>query len=355
MAERRDMVEIVGRVIGYTAQIDRERDPWERGPALNGMLVWDDERGHAAVRRWLDRAIETQDSNGNLAYNETAIYSAGAFESLTPTGSLSSSFGLALLNFHERTGEERYLSAAERQLESLMKAPRTSNGGICGRMEAPELWIDYTYLLCPFLAKYGLMSGEGKYVDEAFRQYEAHAERLVDPIEDLGRHCWCETPNSFPQSTFWSRGNGWFVSAGAELLDLVPDHERAGAAADLLRRVLAAIRKHQDASGYLRHVLDAPRANFESSGTVMFAYAAARAVNQGLVEDESLREDAVRAVDVVTGSVDADGAVQGVAVPPGGPGVPFGVAPFGQGFYLLACDALREPLGLPSRDAAAVA
>lgn len=352
MGEQRDMSAVIESVIGYTAKIDRERDPWERGAAMNGMLRWDDERGVDAVRRWQDRAIETQSSDGNLAFNETAVYSAGAFETLTPTGSLSSAFGFSMLELHERTGEERYMEAATRQMEALMRAPRTTNGGICGRMEAPELWIDYTYMICPYLARFGQVTGQDKYVDEAFLQYAAHAERLIDPIEHLGRHCWCETPNSFPQSTFWSRGNGWFISAGVDLLALAPDHERAGEAADLLRPVLAAVSRRQDASGFLRHVLDAPRANFESSGTLMFAYAAARA-NQLGVYDDDLTEQAVRAVRVVTGSIDERGAVRGVAIPPGGPGVPFADAPFGQGFYLLACDALRSKLGLPTRDAVA--
>jgi len=42
--------------------------------------------------------------------------------------------------------------------------------------------------------------------------------------------------------------------------------------------------------------------------------------------------------------VQEDGAIPGVAVPPGGPGVPFGSTLFGQGFFLLATHALRQQL-----------
>jgi unsaturated rhamnogalacturonyl hydrolase len=47
-------------------------------------------------------------------------------------------------------------------------------------------------------------------------------------------------------------------------------------------------------------------------------------------------------VRVVAGSIDESGAIPGVAVPPGGPGVPFGTTLFGQGFFLLAVQALQD-------------
>ena len=59
-----------------------------------------------------------------------------------------------------------------------------------------------------------------------------------------------------------------------------------------------------------------------------------------------LRRELEREGFVVAGSVQDDGAVPGVAVPPGGPGVPFGTTLFGQGFFLLAAHALRGELGI---------
>jgi unsaturated rhamnogalacturonyl hydrolase len=60
--------------------------------------------------------------------------------------------------------------------------------------------------------------------------------------------------------------------------------------------------------------------------------------------DDSYLERAERALRIVAGSVTESGAVPGVAVPPGGPGVPFGTTLFGQGFFLLAAHALRDRL-----------
>lgn len=66
-----------------------------------------------------------------------------------------------------------------------------------------------------------------------------------------------------------------------------------------------------------------------------------RAVRLGLL-DESWLEGACRGFEVVAGSVLPNGMVPGVAVPPGGPGVPFGWTPFGQGFFLLAARELAD-------------
>ena len=75
----------------------------------------------------------------------------------------------------------------------------------------------------------------------------------------------------------------------------------------------------------------------------MFAYSAARAVNMGWL-DKSFMDKAERAFRIVAGSVEPDGAVPGVQVPPGGPGVPFATALYGQGFFLQAAAELKQRL-----------
>jgi unsaturated rhamnogalacturonyl hydrolase len=336
---------VVRKVVAYTTKIDRQRDDWQRASAMSGVLACGDDQEVAVIKGWLDRAVETQNSQGNLSFSEPEYFPAGHVGRATPHGPLSSSFGYPLLELHERTGDARYLEAAARQIAALMKARRTSDGGIWSHKDGPELWVDFVYMMCPFLARYGKVTGDAQYVDEAFHQFEVHVRHLVDPYAHLARHAWREIPNSFPQSTFWARGSGWLVAAAVQLLELWPDHEKSGWLADTAVRTLLAMAGHQDATGYLRNVLDDPDSPLESSASVMFAYAAAKAVDQGLT-DPDLIGSAVRAVRAVSGEVSHDGAVRGVSVPPGGPGVAFGVTPFGQGFFLLACDALRKPLGL---------
>lgn len=340
-----DSKAILDRVMEYTVTNPYERDYWEKAPAMTGVLTWGREEPIAAIRKWMDRSVATQNSDGCLNYSERLDLPAGHVSSFTPTASLSSSLGYPLLAFYHRTKDERYMEAAHLQMDALMRAPRTREGGISSRTETPELWIDFIYMMCPFLLRYGAVTGEQSYIDEAFRQFEIHVKRLVDPHEHLPRHAWCEKPNHFPQSTLWARGNGWLIACSVDMLANAPDHEHANLVRDTCARALTAMRNLQDRSGYFHHTLDDPYSKCEASATLMYAYAAATAVRQDVVDADFL-DSAVKAYRVVEGSIGADGAVPKVAVPPGGPGVAFGTTLFGQGFYLLAAHALRDKLGL---------
>lgn len=319
-----------------------ERDCWIKAPALTAALVCGDADAKVVARQWLERAVRTQRDDGNLSYADTVSgLSSGHVRSFTPLASLTASLGYPLLLAHGQQPRDDFLQAAARQVQALRDAPRTRDGGIWARAEGPELWVDFTYLMCPFLALYGQMAGDQSAVDEAYAQFAVHVDHLVDPRRRLARHAWCEKPDHFPQSTFWARGNGWLVCAAVDLLRLGGEHPGAQRARQTLQEVLPAMAALQERSGYFCHVLDDPRSNLEASGTLMFAYATAWAVCLGLLPREDL-ERARRAVQAVAGAVEPSGKVPGVAVPPGGPGVPFDWTAFGQGFFVLAVDALAQ-------------
>ncbi len=336
--------ELTERVLRFAFQNGSERDCWTKAPALSAALRVG--KNVEAADLWLSRAVATQRSDGNLSYADTVQgLTAGHIRSFTPLASLSSALGYPLLLSHQRNPNARFLSAAARQAKALREAPRTSDGGIWARAEGPELWVDFTYLMSPFLALYGKMTGDTGAVDEAFLQFKVHVEHLLDPRKKLARHAWCEKPDHYPQSTFWTRGNGWLVCAGVDLLEIAPEHSSAASVSKTVVDVLNAMGPHQDASGYFCHVLDDPRSNLEASGSLMYAYAVAKAVRLGLLGVDALK-GARRTVDVVAGAVEPSGKVPGVAVPPGGPGVPFDWTLFGQGFFVLAVEALREADGI---------
>ena len=336
-----ELTTLVKRVTQFALAHHDPRDCWIKATAISGVLAWDEPDAVRAVEGWMRGAIATQRSNGHLNYADAVqAIGAGHIRSFTPTAALPASLGFPLMQLYLRNGDAGFLDAARRQMQALLDSPRTSDGGIWARAEGPELWIDFVHLMTPFMALYGKTVGDAAAVDEAFRQYRVHVGHLVDPAKRLARHAWCERPDHFPQSTFWSRGNGWLVCASIELLQIAPDHAEAGFVAEACAAALQAIARHQDASGFLCHVLDDPRSNLEASGTLMFAYAATRAIALGIAP-VALQAAADRAFVVVTRTVEQTGKVPGVAVPPGGPGVPFEWTQFGQGFFLLAAKALE--------------
>jgi len=341
--------ELLARVARATLALDLEQDYWERQPVMTGLLAWDHPEAEDTVRRWLDRAIATQTREGWLCYGATTNLSFGAFRVMDTgimrgferTASVAAYFAAPLGLFHERTGEKRYLDAAVRQLEAVLAGPRTTEGFLRMNATAPEVWIDEVYPVCGALAKLGRITGRADWVDEAYAHLLVARRRLVDRETGLARHIWCERPDSFPESTFWSRGNGWLLCAAAEVLAEAPEHRDAGAVRTMLADLLSAVAATQDSSGFLHDVLDDHLSPLESSGTVMFAYAAGLAAALGIV-DEAVQDAALRGLAAVAAIVAPDGSIDRVVLPPGGPGAPMGTMPLAQGFFLLAAHHLRE-------------
>lgn len=341
MATTRDLVE---RVAARTA--DREMlegvspaEDWELALAVNGLLATDTEASVAAATRLVDRVIETQGSEGKFGYDDPKPW--------LPDGVRAQSEAAALvrgcLELHDRTGEDRYVEAARRQVDFLLHtAARLDAGTIAFASDGNELWVDSIYLVATPLARFGATLDVPQAIDEAVTHVVLQERYLQDPHADLYRHEWRERPNTYPESTFWSRGNGWAAAGMLDLLEHVPEaHPEYHTVLDSFTRLCHAVKPLQDASGFFHHILDDPWTAKETSGTLQFAYAFDRGVERGyLPEGEGFREAARRAFDACTGVVNDDGDVTRVAVPPGGPDVPLGVASYGQGWFLLAADQL---------------
>ena len=331
-----DTTALVERVADATVGRDMEGNDWTMAVAAAGLDATGGPYADAA-RSLVDRAIETQTSAGYLAYGshdpippavleplEGPDYERGQWQCHGAT------VGRLVLDWYERTGEARYLDAARRQRAALADAVE-ADGTVSYNSVLPELWVDSLYMVPPFLARYGRLADEPAALDRAVDHVDAQLDRLRDSHSGLFRHIWRETPDSFPESTLWARGNGWALAGMLDTLTALPgDHGVSG-----------RLRTRQDDSGFWRNVLDDPTSPLESSATLMFAATFARGVDAGLLP-ESYLAPAVDGFEVCRGVVDEGGTVTRVALPPGGPGVQLGHADYGQGWFLLAAAALDD-------------
>lgn len=343
------------RAAEYLRSLDLDGQSWITGVAINGLMATDDPASVTVARELVDDAVATQNSAGQLGYGPSypiEIFSHGreydASWELTVKKSHNTNnttaIGHGVLDWYRRTEDERYLDAARKAKANLLSYERTDDGGI--PHHDPEqagmksLWIDSVYMMCPFLARFGAITDEAEAFDEAATQLLVHADHLQDPRTDLYRHIWVESPDHYPQGTFWARGNGWACAALIEVLDRLPtSHPERDALRDLLRTQCAALRPLQDDSGFWHNLVDDPNTPLETSGTAMFAYAFKRGTDLGLLDGETYVEAAERAVAAITRVVADDGAVRRVAGPPGGPEAPLTVTPYGQGWFLMAVHA----------------
>ncbi len=335
-----DLQPLVNRVAERSLEWDMETaNEWEKACVIDGLLALDLKETEAEAI--LDRAIRTQTSAGQFAYGSldpadpdkwSADWPIGGYKAIADPASI----GHGVLELYDRTGDDRYLEAARRQYEHLRSVERSEEGAIPQQRGEITLAVDGLWMFCPFLARYGAITGDTEAVDDAVQQFEIQRKHLFDDRTGLFRHTWKESPNSFVQSTFWARGHGWALDALIDTLEYIPDHPDRDRLEDLFVEAATALLEYQDRTGYWHNIIDDPEEPLETTGTLMFAYAFRKGLDRGLLDDDRFREAARDAMDICRGVVDEDGNVRRAATVPGGPNAPIGVTLHGQGLFLLA-------------------
>lgn len=205
--------------------------------------------------------------------------------------------GKMLLRYLERSGDDKYRKAADAIRAQLEDHPRTSEGAFWHKQRYPwQLWLDGVYMGMPFLAHYSQLAGDTHGIEEAVNEFLVTRRHLRDDATGLYWHAWDEKaeqvwadPDTGLSEYFWSRGMGWYAMALVDILDFVPA-ERA----DLRQPIINAIGEFADAllehrtDGVWYQVMDRPQAtgNYpEASGSSMFVYMLAKAVNKGYLDE----------------------------------------------------------------------
>jgi unsaturated rhamnogalacturonyl hydrolase len=302
VSKPRDIERNIRRVSEYTRSMDLEREPIPGGAkfmAIEGLIATGLSQNLDHAKRLVDRSIDTQVGTGELSYGDRNFYTSPC------------ALATSVLEFYDRTGDERYLDAAERQVQYVLEAPRVGNGGISHNKDSPQLWVDSLYLMHPPIAQLGSALDDGDLHDEAAKQVLTHAEHLQDDATGLFRHIWTETPNDYPEGSFWGRGNGWAAAGILEILEAIPDdHDRRDDLLELFHDHLATIVSLQDECGYWWNVLDDDTTFLETSVTTIYAYVLRRGIDIGVVPEE-YEMAARKAFDAIGASVDDDGVVTG--------------------------------------------
>lgn len=175
------------------------------------------------------------------------------------------------------------------------------------------LWADDLYMSVPFLARMGRMTGERKYFDDAVKQVLNFNKYLYNPANGLYYHCWYSDVEQNGVA-HWLRCNGWIAMAQVELLNNLPaTHPKRNELIKLLTRQIIGIARFQDQSGLWHQVLDKPDAYLETSGTAMFVYAVARAVNERWIP-ASYKSIAIEGWKGLSEKVRADGNIEDVCI-----------------------------------------
>ncbi|MGH8853980.1 MAG: glycoside hydrolase family 88/105 protein [Telluria sp.] len=151
------------------------------------------------------------------------------------------------------------------------------------RPQAWSVWADDMYMCIPALAELGRMSGERRYFDDAVKNALQLSGYLFNRNIGLYTHGIHLNNPDAPQF-YWGRANGWAVLAISDLLDVLPkSHPGFQEVLAQHRRALRGIAQQQSGEGLWHQMLDRHDSFLETSGSAMFVYGIAHAINQGWI------------------------------------------------------------------------
>ncbi|GGX80150.1 hypothetical protein GJV26_23540 [Massilia dura] len=177
------------------------------------------------------------------------------------------------------------------------------------RPQAWSVWADDMYMSIPALAEMGRMTGERRYYDDAVKTVLGISKYIFDAQAGLYTHGWNQNNPDAPEF-YWGRANGWAVLAMSDLLDVLPkSHPGYQKVLAQHRRALRGIAKQQSGEGMWHQMLDRHDSFLETSGTAMFVYALAHAINQGWISPTTYGSIAQAGWAGISARIKADGSI----------------------------------------------
>ena len=193
----------------------------------------------------------------------------------------------------------------------MTKQTRLEDGTFARPEPKWTIWADDLFMSVPFLVRFGRLTGDERYFDEAVKQIIGFDKYLYDAQTGLYYHGWNDTKKEYA-GLLWGRANGWMAWAISEALSNIPkEHPQYQTILDIHRRQLETIANYQDGDGMWHQLLNMPSSYKETSATALFVMAIARAVREGRI-DEKYADNAVRGWKAIEKRIDSTGIVSGI-------------------------------------------
>lgn len=132
--------------------------------------------------------------------------------------------GNTLLDLYELTGKEAYLTAAEKLADYLKDCPKDAEGSVSYRVKNPD-WIfaDALGMVCPFLCRYGEMTGRKELTELAVKQLDNFLNHGMDQNSGLPYHGYDSKTGIKQGCIGWGRAVGWLMMGLNGCLKYLPE------------------------------------------------------------------------------------------------------------------------------------
>lgn len=218
-----------------------------------------------------------------------------------------------LIEVYKYDPQKRYLDYINKAGDYILNHQHRYSDGSFIRSFPKQwtLWADDLYMSISFLSRMGDLTNDPRYFDDAVKQVINFHKHLLDEEKGLMYHNWYSINNSVGVA-FWGRANGWAILAQIDLIDKLPlNHPQRETVISLFRKHISGIARYQSESGMWHQVLDKNDSYIETSCSAMFAYAMARGVNTGILDNDYLAK-AKRSWQGILTKIDDKGNVEGV-------------------------------------------
>lgn len=158
-----------------------------------------------------------------------------------------------------------------------------------------SIWVDSLMMYGVFAGEWGKLQNDRELITFALLQPFRFAQVLRDQKFGLFRHAYLlHRHKTVPSSeTFWLRGNAWVLTSMIELIENFKDdfeyRDLVEQNIAIFKALSSAVIKFQKANGAYETVINRPGYSYdETSGTLLVAYAFAKAHRLGLLSEEYL-------------------------------------------------------------------
>ena len=229
-----------------------------------------------------------------------------------PTGVRECMIGYTVLEMLDLTGEPRYRAAADAIAGALRELPRSPTGTFpwSGRY-ASLLLVDTLSMVCPFLIRYGEVTGDRQATELGVQQMKEYLEKGRHGPNGMPFHAYRCDNNEVLGLLGWTRGFGWLVLGLTETVTfLSPAHPDYAFFRSTLTELLELAGRYQLPEGGWGWCLHIPDSRLDTSGTAIIGYTMERSMERGWM-GTGWRDVTNRVADTLVRSMGKDGSILG--------------------------------------------
>ncbi len=220
--------------------------------------------------------------------------------------------GMALIDLHQITGEEKYKTAAEAMVQFLYHHERDEAGSFIYRPKQGNGYVfaDMIGMSCPFLSKYGSTYGDGNAISLAVTQIQNFIGCGMDEKTGLPYHGYQYESGVKYGIIGWGRAAGWLMLGMSGTLAYMNERDPGyEVIKQAYRRLVDKVEAYQLEGGLYSWQLGAKDGPVDTSATGMILCSIAQSLeNKVLIGIHKSRM--VRGRDALLGSV-KDGRIYG--------------------------------------------